>query len=559
MKRIIYILFAFTFVLSSCENDPDIEHFPNPDIAFVYEVDGDYEHDYFVGSDIQFINTSVLEGSVSWDFGDGTTSNEPNPIHKYASPGVYKVKMVLENKGELIKDLMITEIFPRVFYTSSDAVTEILKTKMKLDLYLPNPENYDVRYEWIFPEGTLDANKQPVTESSEKDPGELTFSNVGSQQITLKTTFYKEGTDFEKKLEEVVVNVQVGYTKEAKTLYYAVKGGNIMALKVIKDLQSNVKNLPFDLGVKSGQHPFNILFHDSLLYVIDAGKVFYFQNDDTFRNMGDGKVSIVAQDGSTVETMFTNDGGYANDDPFCGYIDPASNTLYCSDRNTGISKVPLTERNSTGKRTGSDGSDEGANYPFWVRNARLGYYSKGILYGSLNRGFTRYNNMWWWAKTNNDGGIFRFVDTDILTKDYDAKNPSPVPSSGAILPGQKVKSFVIDETRKVLYVATAASLTEGEVYRIPIDKLTANMNPAEYQILKLLPDSEGPVGEIPYITQMVVDESDGSLYFGYRSGAGEEEKTGLKRYDYETKQLETLVVGQAIYGIAINNEKSKLF
>lgn len=32
--------------------------------------------------------------SLEWDFGDGTKSNEKNPVHKYASKGVYKVTLV---------------------------------------------------------------------------------------------------------------------------------------------------------------------------------------------------------------------------------------------------------------------------------------------------------------------------------------------------------------------------------------------------------------------------------------------------------------------------------
>ncbi|MCZ2130964.1 MAG: gliding motility-associated C-terminal domain-containing protein [Bacteroidia bacterium] len=32
-----------------------------------------------------------------WDFGDGTTSNEINPVHEYAQPGVYTVRLLFDN------------------------------------------------------------------------------------------------------------------------------------------------------------------------------------------------------------------------------------------------------------------------------------------------------------------------------------------------------------------------------------------------------------------------------------------------------------------------------
>ena len=96
--------------------------------------------------------------------------------------------------------------------------------------------------------------------------------------------------------------------------------------------------------MKSGQHPFNILFSDSLLYVLDAGKQIGYI-DDVDENLGDGKISVISRDGSTVETMMTNNQGTAFNDPHFGYINESQQMLYYSDRNTGIRRLALTERN----------------------------------------------------------------------------------------------------------------------------------------------------------------------------------------------------------------------
>lgn len=49
---------------------------------------------------ISFINQSGGQPPLSyrWDFGDGSTSNELNPVHQYADPGIYSVQMVVENE-----------------------------------------------------------------------------------------------------------------------------------------------------------------------------------------------------------------------------------------------------------------------------------------------------------------------------------------------------------------------------------------------------------------------------------------------------------------------------
>lgn len=108
--------------------------------------------------------------------------------------------------------------------------------------------------------------------------------------------------------------------EDVKTIYYAVKKGNIQALKLVHDAPDNVKIYPFDLGVKSGQHPYNLLFSDSQLYVLDAGKQIGYI-DDVDGNLGDGKISVISKDGASVETMLTNNQKTAFNDPHFGYID----------------------------------------------------------------------------------------------------------------------------------------------------------------------------------------------------------------------------------------------
>lgn len=51
------------------------------------------------GNGIQFIDLSYSLDSLvawSWNFGDGTTSNEQNPYHVYAQPGIYTVTLTIE-------------------------------------------------------------------------------------------------------------------------------------------------------------------------------------------------------------------------------------------------------------------------------------------------------------------------------------------------------------------------------------------------------------------------------------------------------------------------------
>jgi hypothetical protein len=56
---------------------------------------GNFEDESF---EVFFENNSTEDVEYFWNFGDGTTSNEENPIHVYSSPGVYLVTLEVTNE-----------------------------------------------------------------------------------------------------------------------------------------------------------------------------------------------------------------------------------------------------------------------------------------------------------------------------------------------------------------------------------------------------------------------------------------------------------------------------
>jgi len=81
-------------VTSSCGSSDDVMQdvicgCPVPDARFRIETTSDPQ-------EFRFINESVSSlpiTSLLWDFGDGTNSTEPNPVHRYASCGQYTVRL----------------------------------------------------------------------------------------------------------------------------------------------------------------------------------------------------------------------------------------------------------------------------------------------------------------------------------------------------------------------------------------------------------------------------------------------------------------------------------
>ena len=65
----------------------------------VYTMSADFSYTVSeCDSTVSFINTSDDSGrSYFWDFGDGTTSTEENPVHTYSKPGTYTVIFTIKN------------------------------------------------------------------------------------------------------------------------------------------------------------------------------------------------------------------------------------------------------------------------------------------------------------------------------------------------------------------------------------------------------------------------------------------------------------------------------
>lgn len=76
-----------------------------------------------------FNNTSVNALSYLWDFGDGTTSTESNPVHSYSSPGTYTVILTASSACTTANDTLILSL------TSG---TSVLSGKAGIVIF-PNP------------------------------------------------------------------------------------------------------------------------------------------------------------------------------------------------------------------------------------------------------------------------------------------------------------------------------------------------------------------------------------------------------------------------------------
>ncbi len=573
MYKYLSIALVALLMAACVEHIPEAEPLPQEAASFTYLILGDYALDYYVDSEIEFVNTSYTQGTATWNFGDESEILVGDTVrHAYDNAKTYTVTLTITDaQGKTLavkkQPLMISAIKPLMSINEIEGgLCEVRTTPVSFTVELPNPKNRAEKYEWSFPEGTtwadgsvIEGNKYESTENTL--PQELKFAHVGSQTVTLVASL--DGV----KLEPAAINVQVAYFEEVPTLYYAVRGGNIMALKLVKNAPEGMKIYPFDLGVSSGQHPFTLLFEDSTLYMLDAGKQFYFV-DDADGVLGDGKISAIAKDGSKVETVISNVGQQAFNDPFYGYIEDG--LLYWANRNTGVVRMRASDRNKIYSE---------AEYPWFVQNATTNYYQNGITYGAIGGTFGKVEGTWYWTKFFNATGIFRFTDADILKSPISAPQ-TPLPAAGIALLSMHPKSYAYNKITKEFFFTLFDEGYHG-VYRCEgiaaLDAITKKDQLAPHKLAHksgLALDInvsgspalyEGTSSEPVGICQMAINEADSTMYFGYRPtpNDGASAPAGLMRYapkaDGTVGEIETIIEGIDVYGVVINPTPSKLF
>lgn len=567
LKTLLIALLPIVAV-SCIPNVPEEEVLPRDAVSFEYYIDQNaepkYYLDFYVDSDITFKNTSpeTTIGEPTWDFGDGAVLTGDEVTHFYAKAGTYTVKLTIGDYTSK-QSIMIAPIKPIVKIVFDDEVCEVRKSAVRFEVELPNPKNKPATFSWTFPKDTKneigDDYATFVGDTVTDLPEPVLFSHVGSQTVQLDV---KLGED---DLEPALMNVQVAYDKEVPTLYYAVQGGRIMAHKLTGGKQdADMIINSYDLGVSSGQHPFNLLFKDSLLYVLDAGKQFYYV-DDKNGVLGDGKISVVSKDGTKVQTMITNAGQAAFDDPFYGFID--GDFLYYANRNTGIMKVPLKDRDKVYTI---------GEYPYYVRHNHLQYYGAGgLAYGAVSRNFAKIDGVWHWSTCHTATATFCFRDEDILKDPITQGDKALLPEEGKICDGVKIGSFYYSKKHdKVVFcamgtTANCVSACTYEEWKAMLSEGDITKKAVKYQdkdfasnLDNNLPAIEGTGVESVGITQISYDDINECVYFAYRNNGKVTDRypnTGIYCYSFTTNQITCLLDGVSAYGLAVNNNPAKLF
>ena len=148
-QPIVYILIAIVLTFASCKKDTYTYLFEDnslPAAKFSYNING---------FDVMFNNSSTDATSYTWDFGDGTSSNETNPTHTFDKKGKYTVILTVSDNND-----KFSEYSEEVAIGFPVASFEYVADKQTVTF--TNTSINSSSYEWDFGDNTTSTEKDPV-------------------------------------------------------------------------------------------------------------------------------------------------------------------------------------------------------------------------------------------------------------------------------------------------------------------------------------------------------------------------------------------------------------
>lgn len=130
-----------------------------------------------VNSPATFTNTSVpVPSSQMWDFGDGTTSTDVNPVKTYTTPGAYTIK--LSTTYTSCSDEVTGTIVVADKATPAFTATAVAACNPPFNVNFQNQSTNAVSYLWKFGDGATSTDQNPAH----------TYGDYGNYTVTLITT-----------------------------------------------------------------------------------------------------------------------------------------------------------------------------------------------------------------------------------------------------------------------------------------------------------------------------------------------------------------------------------
>jgi len=133
-----------------------------------------------INQPIQFLDKSVSAKDIlsrTWDFGDGTTSTDRNPIHQYSSPGQYTVSLTMTNTVNTQDTRTITNFITVANDPGANFIASTIADHINANIQFIDQSTSNgtiTSWQWDFGDGNTSNIQNPTHQYN--SPGQYTVS-----------------------------------------------------------------------------------------------------------------------------------------------------------------------------------------------------------------------------------------------------------------------------------------------------------------------------------------------------------------------------------------------
>lgn len=117
-RRFFGLLSGIALFCGACSDDEENPSSLTPQAAFSIP-----SNDVYKGEQVVFENLSTHATAYEWDFGDGSTSEEEEPVHTYSKCGSYGVTLIARNGEAFHKTFSTVHVTSKTIEVTTDEVS----------------------------------------------------------------------------------------------------------------------------------------------------------------------------------------------------------------------------------------------------------------------------------------------------------------------------------------------------------------------------------------------------------------------------------------------------
>jgi len=145
--------------------------------------------------ELMFVNTSDYAFEYLWDFGDGHTSTEKEPIHTFPEAGIYCITLTLVFGEDMSQSLTkpVTVYSLPLVDESSEVIAdfEYVSASCTNKVMFINTSKNDIAYLWDFGNGYTSTQREPEHTYMKSGTYNVTLNVVGEKDVMSRVSVTK--------------------------------------------------------------------------------------------------------------------------------------------------------------------------------------------------------------------------------------------------------------------------------------------------------------------------------------------------------------------------------